>query len=144
MECVALRAASDLCMLLLQKPHQKSKARDHTVCLERRMKLWKDGEIDELRREGRTIQGRLRSGKSWKSASDITRTFTNLMLQGRVASAMRVISEESTGVLELDANLSEGKTVREILKEKHPEGADAEFESLLRPDEGPTAPHRHL
>ena len=54
---------------------------------------------------------------------------------------MRVISEESTGVLELDANLSEGKTVREILKEKHPEGADAEFESLLRPDEGPTAPH---
>ena len=31
MECVALRAASVLCMLLLQKPHQKSKARDHTV-----------------------------------------------------------------------------------------------------------------
>ena len=54
---------------------------------------------------------------------------------------MRVISEESTGVLELDANLSEGKTVREILKEKHPEGGDAEFESLLRPDEGLTAPH---
>ena len=54
---------------------------------------------------------------------------------------MRVISKESTGVLELDANLSEGKTVREILKQKHPEGADAEFESLLRPNEEPTVPH---
>ena len=60
MECIALRAASLMCMLLLQKPHEKSKAKEHSACLERRLAAWSRGSIEELLHEGRTIQAHLR------------------------------------------------------------------------------------
>jgi hypothetical protein len=40
MESIALKEASVLPLLLLQKPHQKSKQWDHISCLERHMRLW--------------------------------------------------------------------------------------------------------
>ena len=132
MEAIALRAAMVMCALVLQKPHSKSKSRDHVSCVERRLKLWSKGDIEDLLIEGRTIQGYLRRGKRHKSQEDITRTFTKLMLLGNVKSAMRVIADSSTGgVLNLDAKVSENKTVHEVLKEKHPEGMDAIEDALL-------------
>ena len=56
---VALKAAFVLLALVLQKPSQKSKARDHQECLAKRLALWKDGKIAELLREGRSVQKRL-------------------------------------------------------------------------------------
>ena len=44
--------------LLVQKTHQSSKAKDHVICLERRMKAWYEGDIEQLLHEGRTIQSR--------------------------------------------------------------------------------------
>ena len=41
METVALRAAIVLPILLLQKPHRRSKAKEHVACLERRLRIWK-------------------------------------------------------------------------------------------------------
>ena len=38
--------------LLLQKPSKKSKSKDHTLALQRRMKLWESGEFAELVFEG--------------------------------------------------------------------------------------------
>ena len=46
LECVALQAGMVMCMLLLQKPYEKSKSRDHVACSERRMKSWSAGEVD--------------------------------------------------------------------------------------------------
>ena len=130
-----------MCTLLLQKPHEKSKSRDHVGCLERRMKSWLVGNIEELIAEGRTIQGRLRSRKA-RSSESTTRAFTNLMVQGRVAAAMRVINDtSSSGVLDLDSRTLEGKTVREVLKDKHPKGKQASSAALLDPSEGPSPPH---
>ena len=43
----------------LQKPHQKSKAKEHQEYLAKRLALWKEGEVDVLLREGRMIQKRL-------------------------------------------------------------------------------------
>ena len=56
LECIALKPAM---ILPLQKPTPKSKARDHTVCLERRLLSWKVGNVESLLHEGRTIQSRL-------------------------------------------------------------------------------------
>ena len=55
-ESIALTAAMVMPSLLLQKPHAKSKAKDHTIALERRLQMWTDGNIDHLLSEGRTIQ----------------------------------------------------------------------------------------
>ena len=65
MEAIALCAAAVMCVLLLQKPHEKSKTRNHVSYLERRLKLWTKGDIKDLLAEGRTIQGYLRRGKRW-------------------------------------------------------------------------------
>ena len=51
---------------LLQKPSKISKAKDHSNKLEIRFQFWKDGNILDLLREGRTIQERLRKIKETK------------------------------------------------------------------------------
>ena len=56
MEYTALKASFVLQILLLQKPSQKSKTRDHATHLERRLELWKQGDIPSLIHEGRCIQ----------------------------------------------------------------------------------------
>ena len=52
MECIALKSAMVLPALLLQKPHARSKYRKHVKCLERRLLLWCEGDIDTLLVEG--------------------------------------------------------------------------------------------
>ena len=52
---------------LLQKPSKTSKAKDHSNKLEIRFQFWKDGNILDLLREGRTIQERLRKIKEMKA-----------------------------------------------------------------------------
>ena len=59
MQHLALKAAILLLAVGLQKPSQKSKAKEHQECLERRLKLWRNDEIDFLLREGRMIQRRV-------------------------------------------------------------------------------------
>ena len=56
MESVALRAAMVMPILMLQKPHARSKSWEHMKCLERSLIDWKEGNIDTLLHEGHTIQ----------------------------------------------------------------------------------------
>ena len=53
LESVALYAAMVMPALLLQKPHSKSKAKEHTTHLDRRLKQWMEGDIEGLQRRGR-------------------------------------------------------------------------------------------
>ena len=48
LECVALKAALIMPVLLLQRPHVKSKGSDHTRHLTYRLSLWNKGDIDTL------------------------------------------------------------------------------------------------
>ena len=43
LEGIAMRAAMVMPALLLQKPHPRSKAKDHVLSLERRLNLWSNG-----------------------------------------------------------------------------------------------------
>ena len=91
----AVKAAMTLPALLLQKPHSKSKTRDHISCLQRRLVLWKEGNIRELLKEGRLIQSHLRSSFDQHLNNDtekIARSFSKLMFAGRVRAALRLLS----------------------------------------------------
>ena len=59
LKSVAMKAAMTMPALLLQKPSSRSKAREHATHLERHMKLWLEGKLDDLMHEGRTIQQQL-------------------------------------------------------------------------------------
>ena len=50
--------------LLLQKPSPQSKPSDHVKFLEKRLALWKDGQLGTLISEGTAIQNRLSKAKN--------------------------------------------------------------------------------
>lgn len=122
---VSLKAAFVLMAVALQKPHKKSKAKEHQECLIKRLALWKDGDVDGLVREGRLIQRRLTSSKRTEPA-DKAKVFANLIMKGQIHSALRYLSsDEGGGILPLSDD------VLQQLKEKHPDAQGAQLGSLL-------------
>jgi hypothetical protein len=113
--------------LILQKPHAKVKCKEVKLHFDRRMDLWRSGRIDELLVEARLLQSRLEERcQRFKGDDDLTRTFTNLMLQGKVNAAIRLLSENSKGgVLPLSPE------VHALLQQQHPLAEGINEESLL-------------
>ena len=128
LEGIALKASMVLPALVLQQPHSTSRVKDHIQCLSRRLRAWRLGLIDELVREGKTIQKCLPKRSSVDRDGDhFQRTFSNLVFAGKIPAAMRLLSEydrrpSGKGVLDLDAPASPGSstTARDALIEKHP------------------------
>ena len=122
MQHLALKAAIVLLATALQKPCQRSKAKKHQECLEKR---WRNGEIESLLREGRMIQRRLlRSNKN--DPPNKARIFAKLVMEGQINSALRYLSkDDSGGVLPLTDDV-----VRQ-LRETHPDAQRAKLGSLL-------------
>ena len=56
LKTIALKAIHVMSALLLQKPSKNSKSKDHLVSLERRLKLWEQGDISNLLHTGEIIQ----------------------------------------------------------------------------------------
>ena len=136
LETIALKAAMTLPALVLQKPHAKSKVREHISCLERRLSLWKEGNIAELLREGRATQGPLKSRRSpvdMNNNANKVRKFSKLMTGGKIRAALRLLSTENrSGPLRLDDIVDEsGKSVRDILEEKHPDPQPIHPDAIL-------------
>ena len=74
--------------LLLQKPHARSKTKEHIACLERRMVLWLEGKIEKLISEEKCIQKHLTSNATAEMQMEkIARGFNRLMLQGKARQA---------------------------------------------------------
>ena len=83
--------------LLLRKPHQSSKVKEHASCLERRLKAWNEGKIDLLH-EGQTIQSQLPTKpRSAKSESELAQTFAKFMFAGKIRPAIRLLTDHSKG-----------------------------------------------
>ena len=55
--------------LMLKKPSARSKPRDHTKYLQKRLQMWKDGNLSGLLREAREIQTRMVKSKQKKKES---------------------------------------------------------------------------
>ena len=113
MQHLALKATIVLSAVGLQKPSQKSKAKDHQECLEKRLKLWKNGEIECLLREGRMIQRRLQKSRRNSDLPNKARIFAKLVMEGQINSALRFLSEaESGGVLPLTEDVTQRRRKR--------------------------------
>ena len=135
----ALTAAMTLPALMLQKPKVKSKVKEHITCLRRRLSLWEMGEIVELLREGRAIQKSLLRSMAPKNARDdakVARKFSNLMMEGKVRAALQLLTNEARSApLRLDDTVDEcGRSVRDILKDKHPHSEPPHPDVILSTD----------
>ena len=140
LESIALKASFVMQILLLQKPSKKSKSKDHISHLKRRLELWKQGDIPLLIQEVRCIQRYLHNRPRPSDDNAIARNFGKMMEQGKVKSALRYLSRNSTGgVLNLDdmiPSASSGseqvlRSTRDVLQDKHPTGKPPDLSSLL-------------
>ncbi len=133
-ETFAIKAAMTMPTLLLQKPHSKSKSKDHITCLRRRLTLWENGDIAELLKEGKAIQNHVRTSSRRTdkiNEARMARTFSKLMMEGKVRSAFRLLAKGGqSGILTLN-QVSTGKTVKDILEEKHPDANPTHGEAIL-------------
>ena len=80
--------------LMLQKPSSKSKAKDHSKYLEKRLKLWNDGDLDSILAENREIQKKLKTSQDKKKETK-ERAYCRLMLQAKVSQAMKFVDSEN-------------------------------------------------
>ena len=129
MESIAMKAAI---VLPVQKPSSKSKAKEHNNCLERRLRTWLDGDLNDLVSEGRIIQRRIPKTNPGDSQKCLSRSFANLMFEGKTKAAIRLLSEEAKGgVLRLNNVADSHKTVRNVLIDKHPSGQPAHPDSVI-------------
>ena len=127
LESIALKASMILPVLLLQRPHPKSKPKDHTRCLGDRMAKWIEGDIDSLVHECISIQSRLNHRKRHsREDGQIARSFAKLVSMGNLKAATRLITEQNDyGCLQLDNTQPDGRTVKDHLLDKHPRGTPA-------------------
>ena len=89
LEPIALTMLMLMFPLLLQKPAPGSKVKTNITYLEKRLKWWREGQIELLFDECRAVQNRLEDAKT--VPEDNVKSFTRLMLQGRVSAALRFI-----------------------------------------------------
>ena len=71
LKLIALKALHIMPTLLLQKPSQTSKSKDHLAALSRHLELWDDGKISELLYESTTKQERLSNDNNEMSIAKI-------------------------------------------------------------------------
>lgn len=118
LECVALKATSIMPSLLLQRPHRKSKTKDHIACLTRRMALWREGEIYSLLVEGKTLQQRLPQVTArQQDTQQLARSFANLMFEGKIKAALQLLSKETNGgLLRVDNIIPTGGRSNQFLR----------------------------
>lgn len=134
LECVAIKAAMLMPLLLLQKPSLTSKAKDHAQHLERRLKAWLEGDIAGLVHEGRVLQNHLATSLRREADEDrLARTFAKLMFEGKTHAAIRLLTDgEGRGnLLLLDSLIDDSRTVRDELKAKHPAARPVSAAALL-------------
>ena len=98
----------------------------HSAAMERRLNLWRQGDLDLLLKEVRFIQGKFVNSKRAQTVEDISKVFAKLVFQGKLSAAIKLSdSESSRGLLNLTPEVLEG------LKGKHPKAADIANKSLL-------------
>ena len=112
--------------MILQKPSVTSKSKEHSAAIERRLALWREGDLNLLKKELRFIRDRFVTSKKTRTTDDISRVFARLVLQGKLSAAIKFLDKDSSsGLLDLSPEVLEG------LKENHPPASKIEDECLL-------------
>ena len=124
LENLAIKTLIVFIPLILQKPSKNSKNKDHKEHLKRRLQLWKNGCLQSLINEGREIQKRFQTTKSTAN-NNISRAFTNLIFQGKIRAACKLLDHNNDGPLKIN------EEVLNILKEKHPKPKEVNIDTIL-------------
>ena len=107
LELNALQAVMTVPALLLQKPHNRSKAEDHTHCIKQCLEVWKAGRISELVQGRCVIQQHLPVPAASKMGIDkFNSTFARLIFEGKIKAALCLLAnfeDSDGGVLPLNA-----------------------------------------
>ena len=77
--------------LLLQKRSKSLKSKDYAA-LERKLKLWEEGKIEELLYEGQTIQEKLKSSDSSMTITKISMKIRILISKDNMNSALKLLT----------------------------------------------------
>ena len=132
MELISLTTAMLFPILILQKPNGKLQSKVVHAYIQWCLDLLAAGDFDPLMIDGHTIQSRL-SFHVKPNHSRLSRTYTHLMFSGRVRAALHLLSNTVTIVklLSLDNVLPSGKSVQEVLQEKHPTNCPVAARAVL-------------
>ena len=91
-DIIAMKALMVFPILMLQKTSFTSKSKDNVRTLKRRLNQWKDGQIEKLLVESKTIQERLFKGSAKNQSSDSETTlFARFMEDGKVNKALKLL-----------------------------------------------------
>ena len=77
---------------LLQKPSKSLKSKNHHAALERRLKLWEEGKIEELLYEVQTIQEKLKSSDSSMTITKISMKIRILISKDNMNGALKLLT----------------------------------------------------
>ena len=64
--------------------------------MQRRLNIWFAGDFDSLVIEGGNIQAKMPNFKSTKSPDHLAKSFTKLMLEGKVHTVIRMLDDENS------------------------------------------------
>ena len=94
---VALKVLHVMLDLLLQKSTKNPKSKDHLKSLERKLEIWKEGNISELFEEGKAIQNRLKSDESSNDIVRKSKKFKFQMQKGNASGALKILTNNLNG-----------------------------------------------
>ena len=119
--------------VLLQRSPDVKRARDIRRRVETRLRLWREGRfnmlVQDTVRTSRTMISSIRRGMSDET---IAKTFTSMVLKGKIRAAVRFATLRGEGgVLKAtDVDSKTGKPVLEVLQSKHPPAVIPPVEEL--------------
>ena len=115
LETIALKALMIVPGLLLQKTSLNSKSKENSETLKRRLSLWKNGQLDQLVFEEKTIQYRLQNNdRATANKNEEALNFTRPIEQGNVNNTTKILEKANkVGILPLS------NETFEILQRKH-------------------------
>jgi uncharacterized C2H2 Zn-finger protein len=124
--------------VMLQRDKNVKQAKDINRLLERRLNLWANEHFEILLTESMKSDNSLRNSHNRKEHNNhVTQTFTRLILRGKIREAVNwLLTNDTSKVLntnhEVDAT---GKTVSDVLKDKHPLPKTPNADLFTLPDE---------
>lgn len=124
---IALKVFMVLPSLILQKPSATSKVKEHSAAIDRRLALWRSGDLNLLMKEVKFIQKKFVTSRKVRSIDDISKVFAKLIMQGKLSAALKFLDRESSSGL-----LTLTQEVLEELKAKHPQPSEVVDECLLQ------------
>ena len=128
------------CGVVLQRDSMVKKGTDIRRLLKRRMDAWKQNRFDELVYElERCARIKSKVGSSNSDEDHIIKVFSRLMLRGQVRSAVRWLTDRAPGQILIPTSVVDpsGKTVFDVLKEKHPEPRCVNENAFIKCEELP-------